>query len=235
MCAYTIIRIRKELLLEIIKSRLDSENWKSLLMLLSDGVAVCGNSQVLFANSALRGFISALPANTLITNPEHETSDGAAELLLGEIDPFMRSFWVRSRSGQCFKDKGIMELAEICTESEYVLTGEDATDVRFSLGVKKIVFNEIESTLFLIRDPTDSEKVYRKLVEQKYRGALLSTVTHEFKTPLMVIHGNLELIEIEVRALPGLAQKVRASLTAAKVLKYYLRDISVRYACELCG
>ncbi len=56
--SYITIRIRKLLLLESIKNKRESESWRSLLMLLSEGVVVCDrDSSVLFSNSAFRDFI----------------------------------------------------------------------------------------------------------------------------------------------------------------------------------
>lgn len=56
---YVVIWIRKELLLENIKNKRESENWKALLMMLKEAVVVCGrNSQILFANSALHDCIA---------------------------------------------------------------------------------------------------------------------------------------------------------------------------------
>ncbi|MDR3548119.1 MAG: hypothetical protein P4M11_07640, partial [Candidatus Pacebacteria bacterium] len=41
---YVVIWIRKELLLENIKNKRESENWKALLMMLKEAVVVCGRN-----------------------------------------------------------------------------------------------------------------------------------------------------------------------------------------------
>lgn len=105
---------------------------------------------------------------------------------------------------------------------------EESVEVKFSLNIKKIRFNDMDSTLFLIRDSTDEEKLHRTLVEQKYRGMLLATITHELKTPLMTISGNLEVLLQNERLPKDLQPDVRAALMATRSLKYYLRDICVR-------
>ncbi len=121
---------------------------------------------------------------------------------------------------------GITELLEENIEGEFImLKKETGTRVKYCLNSKKISFAGGPATLFLVRDSSDTERAHRRLVEEKYRGLLLSTVTHELKTPLTVISGNLELIE---RRVPRDAQPcVDAALLAAKSLKYYLRDINV--------
>ncbi|MDR3734835.1 MAG: hypothetical protein P4L10_04775 [Acidobacteriaceae bacterium] len=118
---------------------------------------------------------------------------------------------------------------------------ENSTDVKYSMNIKSMVFNEVDAKLFLIRDSTDAEKLHQTLVEQKYRGALLSTVTHEFKTPLMIIRGNLEswisdnaegknVIQVGRTTPP----QIQAALLATRTLKYFLRDISVLCTLDNC-
>lgn len=203
--------IRKRLVLETIKSKEESESWKSLLMTLNEAVVVCDSTRILFANSALLSFVGA---------------DSLADYstVLPAVDGFLASHSVRGGSGQLFSGKGVLELAACLENGNFCMLGSDSeTEVKYYLTVKRVQFNDVQYTLFLMRDSTDAEKVHRTLVEQKYRGALLSTVTHEFRTPLMIIRGNLELIQKE----SGDTPTVQAALIATVALKYFLRDISV--------
>lgn len=50
---YITIWLRKKMVLEETKSKQESKNWKSLLMMLSDAVIVCDQNKVLFFNPAL--------------------------------------------------------------------------------------------------------------------------------------------------------------------------------------
>lgn len=158
------------------------------------------------------------------------------------MDEFMRRHTLRSDTdGAVFRGKGawqvllifidVQELLNEHIEGTYVMTcGSTDTEVRYTLNAKKVVFNEVNSTLFLIRDTTHAERAYRKLVEEKYRGVLLSTITHELKTPLTIMSGNLELLSASCRSVitPEDQAHLEAAMLAAKSLKYYLHDINVR-------
>jgi len=113
-------------------------------------------------------------------------------------------------------------------EGEFLMVKKDShTGVSYCLNCKKVVFHDVEATLFLIRGSTDTEKAHRKLVEEKYRGVLLSTITHELKTPLTIISGNLELVRTKCDQEDQ--AHLEAAMLAAKSLKYYLYDINVPF------
>ncbi|MDR3547171.1 MAG: hypothetical protein P4M11_02640 [Candidatus Pacebacteria bacterium] len=59
MSGYTFMWVRKKLMINETISRSESWKWRSLLMLLAEGVAVCTESEVLFSNDGLRTILEA--------------------------------------------------------------------------------------------------------------------------------------------------------------------------------
>ncbi len=127
----------------------------------------------------------------------------------------------------------MQELIKEDVEGTFVMTcGGTDTEVRYTLNAKKIIFNEVESTLLLIRDTSHVERAYRKIVEEKYRGVLLSTITHELKTPLTIMSANLALVHDSCKNAisPDDQAHLEVAMLAAKSLKYYLYDVNVKNA-----
>ncbi len=209
---------------------------KSLLMLLSEGVAVCNEDKLLFLNSGLKnilekrldGIPQPKPSPHSAHNmcqPENRSEESCEEDTLNQIEELMRQHTIQNESGTILVNKGVLELVREGVEGEFLMLGESG-EVKYALTCKKIMFNELPATLLMIRDSTGTERAHHKLVEEKYRGVLLSTITHELKTPLTVISGNLELIRKSTSTL-GDRSHLEAAMMAAKSLKYFLHDINV--------
>ncbi len=97
--------------------------------------------------------------------------------------------------------------------------------LRYTMHKKSILFKGHEATLAIVRDFTPVENLQRKIAEGKYRAVLLSTITHDIKTPLTVILGNLSLLG------PHVMRQGRDFFTAVSVatetLEFFMRDIIV--------
>ncbi|MDR3549213.1 MAG: histidine kinase dimerization/phospho-acceptor domain-containing protein [Candidatus Pacebacteria bacterium] len=126
---------------------------------------------------------------------------------------------------------GILELTKEKVEGEFVvLLGNE---VRYSLSCKRIVFTQLPATLFMLQACSNTERTHQRLMEERYRGVILSTVTHELKTPLTVISGNLELVQRNVRENDEDRLRIEAAVQATKALKYYIHDINVTLAADI--
>ncbi len=106
-----------------------------------------------------------------------------------------------------------------------LIENQHDTEVKYTLTSKKIMFKKKEAQLFLIRDVTKLEQVHHRAVEEKYRGLLLSTITHDIRTPLTIIKGNIESLEEHVEKTgAGYLEAIKAS---ANNLEYFMYDVSV--------
>ncbi|MDR3548284.1 MAG: hypothetical protein P4M11_08495 [Candidatus Pacebacteria bacterium] len=84
---------------------------------------------------------------------------------------------------------------------------------------------EEEATLMLIRDPTSVEKAHMKVTEERYKSLLMSTVTHDLKTPLAEIEGQFVALDEFVR--PEGEKHLIAARMATSLFRYYVYNLIV--------
>ena len=138
----------------------------------------------------------------------------------------MKKHVLKKSTQESCRNKGIFDLvAENFTGEVAILSVENDTEVKYSMSCQKVMFNGADAMLFLIRKPTNIEKMSRKLMEDKYRSVLLSTITHDIRTPLTIIKGNMEMLKDQVQAKGELfLEAIMVSITA---LEYFINDITV--------
>lgn len=95
----------------------------------------------------------------------------------------------------------------------------------YSLNKKFIEFQDHDGVLLMIRPYSSVEKLQKKASEEKYKELLLSTLTHDIKTPLTIMHGNLTLLSEYVNE-EG-QEFYKASCNSLEMLDYYMQDINV--------
>lgn len=115
---------------------------------------------------------------------------------------------------------GLDDICQKMEEGTYSLLGKDNT-LKYSLSKKPIFFKEEEATLIIIREFSSIEKFQ----ENKCKELLISTMTHDIKTPLTIIQGNLALLNDFV--LERGMQHFKAVFAATETLEYHLYDIIV--------
>jgi len=97
--------------------------------------------------------------------------------------------------------------------------------LKYTLSKKSIIFKELDAILIIIRAFNKVEVIQRQITEEKFRTVLLSTITHDIKTPLTVIKSNLALLQDLV--FPEGNNFYKATCVATDALEHYLRDIIV--------
>ena len=121
----------------------------------------------------------------------------------------------------------IIGLAFVCSdtldEGTYSLIINN--DLKYTMHKKSIIFKDMDAILLIIRAFNAVENLQRKMTEEKFRSVLLSTVTHDIKTPLTVIKSNIALLQDHV--CEGGKAFYNATCIATDVLEHYLRDIIV--------
>jgi K+-sensing histidine kinase KdpD len=77
----------------------------------------------------------------------------------------------------------------------------------------------------LIRDSTLVEQAHAKATEVKYRQLMLSTITHDLKSPITAIQGHLFLLNDYVNE-SGM-KFLKSAQSAALSFEYYIYDLIV--------
>lgn len=85
--------------------------------------------------------------------------------------------------------------------------------------------------MLFIRDSTITERVHTKVTQEKYKNMIISTITHDMKTPVMAIKGHLDLLPQYITQ--GGEQFLHAAKLATSSFEYYIYDLIVKKALLL--
>ncbi len=121
-------------------------------------------------------------------------------------------------------DKSELErLCEDLPEGTYSLMS--GAVLEYTLHKKSIIFKGTDAILVIIRSFNTVETMQKRATEDRFKSVLLSTVTHDIKTPLTALQNNLSLLLPHVQA-EG-REYYEATSIATRVLEFYLYDIIV--------
>ena len=118
-----------------------------------------------------------------------------------------------------------IDVAEVCALGEGVYSLMSNTTMKYAVHKKSIIFKGVDAILVIIRDFSIVENLQRKVSEEKFRSVLLSTITHDIKTPLTIIQGNLSLLANYISG-DGI-EYYNAVYVASETLEFFMRDIIV--------
>ncbi len=90
---------------------------------------------------------------------------------------------------------------------------------------KSIIFKDADAIMLIIRSFNSVEAMQRRATEDRFRNVLLSTITHDIKTPLTALQNNLSMLAPHLRE-DG-REYYSATCIATRALEYYLYDINV--------
>jgi two-component system, NarL family, capsular synthesis sensor histidine kinase RcsC len=106
------------------------------------------------------------------------------------------------------------------------LSEKKGSKVNFELKYRKIVFNHKKSLMLVLRDVGMLQKLLKVQKESKYKEMLMTTVTHELRTPVNGILSNVEMLREYV---PQEAQIfITVSENSCLLLINLINDILVR-------
>lgn len=97
--------------------------------------------------------------------------------------------------------------------------------MRFIIDKSNVLMKGEEAALLFIRDSNLLEQTHVRVTETKYSQLLISTVTHDLKSPITAIQGNLAILPPYVSDKGSLYLK--AAQIAAQAFEYYIYDLVV--------
>lgn len=213
------MRMKRELILERHKMKLHSKKWKNVLDSSDDAIVICNSESVLYSNIALK----LLLGNANISAKE----------IKEKIDFLFNDSRIVTKKGKTITWEGICLLkfligvcsaANLIIEEKYMVYDSSNT-LRYVIDKRSVIFKSVETSLLLIRESTSLEKFHTKATEEKYKHLMISTITHDLKTPLTVINGNLTILSNYVTA-EGI-KYLSAAKIATIAFEYYIYDLIV--------
>ena len=91
--------------------------------------------------------------------------------------------------------------------------------------MQNILRNGTKTLILFITEPSLEEQSFVRTTENKYSQLLISTITHDLKTPLMVLKENLSLVSNYVSA-EGISY-LNMLQTELQFYEYYIYDLIV--------
>lgn len=102
----------------------------------------------------------------------------------------------------------------------------DADNIlRYVCYTHTLLADEKEIRLFFITVPSLEEQSHARATENKYSRMLISTITHDLKSPISIIKSNLGLLSQHVTASGD--SYLKAVQIAAESFEYYIYDLIV--------
>lgn len=131
---------------------------------------------------------------------------------------------ISSEDGKSITWTGIIKTNVFLSEQKY-LVHDKSRVLKFIIDKRNLVVNEAESSLFFIFDPNLQEQTHARITENKYSQLLISTITHDLKSPITAIKGNLDILENYI-ATEGKDYLLAAQIST-KIFEYYIYDLIV--------
>lgn len=97
--------------------------------------------------------------------------------------------------------------------------------LRFIICMQNLLINGTNTLLLFITEPSLEEQNFARTTENKYSQLLISTITHDLKTPLMVLKENLSLVSNYVSD-EGI-NYLNMLQTELQFYEYYIYDLVV--------
>lgn len=121
---------------------------------------------------------------------------------------------------------GIISTANEMKEDKYLVYDQNGV-LKYLIDRTNVDINEKESIVLMIRDSTAVEQAHTKSTEVKYKKLMLSTITHDLKSPITAIQGHLSLLPDYVSE-KGVKFLKSAQITAL-AFEYYIYDLVVLF------
>jgi signal transduction histidine kinase len=158
-----------------------TEQFKKLLETFPEGIIISKGREIKFFNSKM---LSILHVESPVTGNE------LREILHDKLEIDLIE---ESQSGAT-SSKSLVLSTELASFEEKILKDENK-EKAISVKFEKIIFENEMTNLYVFKDNTLIQKIEKAEAESKYKEILMTTVTHELRTPVNGIKGNLELLK----------------------------------------
>lgn len=95
------------------------------------------------------------------------------------------------------------------------------------MNKRKLIIKGEEANLISILPSTLAEQTHARITENKYSQLLISTISHDLKSPITAIQGCLGLLDQYIK--PEGLEYLKAARISAIAFEYYIYDIVVFY------
>jgi K+-sensing histidine kinase KdpD len=119
---------------------------------------------------------------------------------------------------------GIIKTANEMNDEKYLVYDQNNV-LKYVIDKTNVDIKEQDAIVLMIRESSVVEQAHTKSTEVKYKKLMLSTITHDLKSPITAIQGHLSLLPDYVTE-KGL-KYLRSAQAAALAFEYYIYDLVV--------
>ena len=117
-----------------------------------------------------------------------------------------------------------MNVVSSFKEQNYLIHDKDHT-LKYIIDKRNLFLEDEEVALLSITPSTLAEQTHAKVTESKYSQLMISTITHDLKSPIMAIQGHLSVLDNYV--IDNGKQYLKAAQISAQAFEYYIYDLVV--------
>lgn len=118
----------------------------------------------------------------------------------------------------------MFNIGNLLEDQKHLVYDKDHT-LKFIIDKRKMLIGNDEAFLLSISPVNITEQTHAKATENKYSQLIVATVTHDLKSPIARIQGNLDVLEQYIKE-EGVIH-LKAAQVAATAFEYYLYDLVV--------
>ena len=127
-------------------------------------------------------------------------------------------------NGKYFSWRGIIKESSFIDDKKYLIYNMEKI-LKFTIDKRVLLIKNKEAILYSIKDLNKEEQEHAKITESKYRQLIVSTITHDLKSTISAIIGNLNVLKDHINEKSD--KYFKAAQISAMKFEYYIYDITV--------
>ena len=145
---------------------------------------------------------------------------------VNQIDKLFLNTEINSENGKSITWNGLLDTCKILTEQKYLVHDHNKT-LKYILDKRNLSIKNEDASLLSITPSTLAEQTHAKVVERKYSQLIIATITHDLKSPITAIQGNLTLLGQYIEEC-GLIY-LKAAQASTMAFEFYIYDLIVHW------
>lgn len=204
-----------------------SEDWQAAMKSLPEGIVIVSNSKeisILFHNSAMPAIITKCkPSNDPNTITQNYYIHDEIQTTLNNMT--LKQSDISAKEGDIqIHLKNLLINPEGTQGNTYFL---DNCDTLIQLRIHIIWFQNQEARLLSFSDCSAAQKIEQAESESKYKTLLISTVSHEIRTPIGAVLGTIDLIKPFVP--PEKLNLLEIARLSCEMIIFHINDLTVKH------
>jgi len=191
VCGYFLRKSEVENLSELYINETIIEQWKKTMNVLSSGELILSNTTppyVLYCNSAFKSILKKIA--------EKKNEEPTENMVEAIDDLVVKGFKTRSNGTNVDIREKLTDIIKSMPdlETENFTSFLDNTELIIEVKINKLLFNKREASIISFIDCSSASEIEKFKTECKHKTILISSISHELRTPVNYILNALDLV-----------------------------------------